>query len=137
VLEKRGFKTEMNREGNLKQLGKYDFLAIKNDKVTKVEVKHDLKTPSTGNVAIEFECLNKSEANIVVYRIGDLFYCLSLSTCMKLMASKFYRKVSAWGANNTVTLVPFQDFKDSCSMILDMNGNIAWSQYDKLTNKVH
>jgi hypothetical protein len=137
VLQKRGFEIEMNREGNLKQLGKYDFLARKDDKVTKVEVKHDLKAPKTGNVAIEFECLNKSEANIVVYRIGDLFYCLTLAKCMEVMTSKLYRKVSAYGCDNNITLVPFSDFKDLCSMILDMNGDIAWSQYDKLTNKAH
>lgn len=104
----------------------YDIVATKRDKVYTIEVKYDLKSEQTGNVAIELSKtingnieksgLSITTADIIAYKFpsDDYFYFIQTSKLREII--KTCRDIRRGGDNNSVTLAiyPKAQFKAWC-----------------------
>src|SRR4051812_44330073 len=79
---------------------KYDLRFETPKGVFTVEIKHDIRSSSTGNAAVEYECRGKlsgistTEADFWVYKFGSEYYGIKVAELKKLIEAKIYfRKV--------------------------------------------
>jgi hypothetical protein len=100
-----------NISKDYKQLRKYDFEIFNNGTVTQIEVKHDLKAPFTGNVAVEIDCVIKSTAEWFCYKIDKTFYYVSRYQLYEFIRNKQGRFTWACeNGKNYILLVKMNDF---------------------------
>lgn len=87
TLIQKGIKVVYNNSTQLDELRKYDLKIYNKDKEIKIEVKADFMSSVTGNIAVELNCINKSESKYFAYYIPhkDSFYFIKTS----ILTSKY------------------------------------------------
>lgn len=104
----------------------YDIKMFINDRELTVEVKHDIMSTKTGNVAIELMSRDKpsgittSKADMWVYQIGEDFYAISRAQLQKEAGKTGYRIVNGGDKNTSVIiLIPVTKFVSLCKKLND------------------
>jgi hypothetical protein len=114
-----------DKGGTIIELGDtkdFDIRFTKEGKEYLVEVKEDLMSSKTGNVAIEFMSRGKpsgvstSKSGIWVYIINNVVYFTTLSKLKNLIQENDYFKVVKGGDNKTslLCLIPQNEFFKIC-----------------------
>ena len=99
ILINNGYKVEYNTAGTIEELKKYDLIIWKNKKIT-IEVKHDIMSQQTGNVAVEIKCIRESIADYIVYKLGDEFYVIKRKDLWVMIQNGEYKRIVDGGDGN-------------------------------------
>ncbi len=97
---------------------RYDVLIKSEGRSTRYEVKHDIMSCKTGNLALEYECrgkpsgIDRTEADVWVYKLGYSFYSMPVGKLKELISKEsYFRKVvggdSGSNTNNILYLFEF------------------------------
>lgn len=73
----------------------------------KVEVKEDFMYPTTGNVCVEEKCMEHSESDFVMYRLGDEIYGIKR---LKLINEMIKYRVAYKNNGDKLYLIPYSQF---------------------------
>lgn len=100
----------------------YDIRFLKNGKEYLMEVKEDLMSSKTGNVAIEYFSRGKpsgilsSKASLWCYIINDIVYFTTKTKILGLIENKKYSKCVEGGDRKTslLYLIPQKTFLEIC-----------------------
>lgn len=77
----------------------------------KVEVKYDIRSSITGNVAIEVKCVLNSDADIWVYKLGEEYWYLSIRRLKYEIEQQGRFVYGGDWYSSYMKLVPIEDFK--------------------------
>lgn len=100
---------------------KFDILVKTPEKEVTFEVKHDIMSCYTGNLAVEYECRGKpsgivtSQADYWVYKLDKDFFLIERKTLRKLIDDqKYFRIVSGGDKDSNTKMFLFKlDFMKS------------------------
>lgn len=115
ILINKGWDVEFNTSDDIKILRLWDIKAVRLDVTVYIEVKTDLLYKKTGNVAIEWESIHNSSADIIVYKLGDEFYQITKDKLMSNLGNRF-----VWGGDGNRTqlaLIKVDKFKEMSKII--------------------
>lgn len=116
---------QYNTSTDLQQLKKYDFTFTGNTGSYSVEVKHDVKSSTTGNFAFEYlyknkpSGINSTEADFFAIKSGDQFYVFKTSELKKrlLETPHNWRKTDIINGTASIILVPIDEIKDMAQIL--------------------
>lgn len=105
---------------------KYDFVVTVRGKQKKYEVKHDIMSTKTGNMAVEYECRGKfsgiltTEADYWIYKLDSDFYLIALEKLRSLIDDqKYFRLVTGGdrGSNTKMFLFKLATMKEEMILL--------------------
>ena len=111
LFSKKGYSFKFNTSKTVCELKKWDIEITKEDVVYKVEVKYDLMSSRTGNLAIELKCVLESEADYFVYKFNNEFWYTTRKN-LTLEISREGRFVTGGDRGNSyMKLIKIEAFK--------------------------
>lgn len=117
-----GLKCEFNMGQSLEEMQEYDLTIVINDKVIKVECKLDRLATTTGNVAVELECVKYSKADLFCYMIDNKIYWITRDDLLLIYKKKKYRRITCSRENVALLyLVPLEVFQEYCKVIVEVD----------------
>ena len=76
IFTERDWQVSYNDSKSITELGGWDLQVEKGNKSLKIEVKNDLMSSTTGNVAIEMNCLERTVSEVWVYKFYLFIHAL-------------------------------------------------------------
>ena len=109
---------KMNDCNDIQELKGWDIrYTTATNKSVKIEVKNDLKSSQTGNVAIEIICSGKpsgittTKSNYWAIMVNDVFYLVKTKDLKLLIAGNNYTLLNIYNCTAWVYIVPIDDIK--------------------------
>lgn len=114
LLTGKGYSIKFNKSNDLKVLRQFDLLITKDGAEYMLEVKNDLMCKKTGNIAIEYRCVETSISDIYIYVIDSIgiFYSTKSQMLIMLGDSVIGRSVYGGdGGRSYMKIIKFEEFK--------------------------
>lgn len=109
IFMKEGYNVIFNDSKDITELGGWDLQVSKGTTQFKVEVKNDIMSSKTLNVAIEINCLERTKSEVWVFKLDGAYWAVNLKTLWDFPGRMVW---GGDGLRSQLKLVPMDTFKN-------------------------